>query len=139
MSAPARFARSRNLGFTSPQFDVPLKNARWTSICRRITTIKILRHHDARNRARAGNLVGEFFHPRLLAHGAGQKASAKVEMDRDVSEARRQLAGGNMREASATFNRARFIFMPTKTKRQRAAARKGFADRAGEQSHHRAK
>jgi multidrug resistance efflux pump len=28
-------------------------------------------------------------------------------MDRDVSEARRQLAGGNMREASATFNRAK--------------------------------
>jgi hypothetical protein len=36
-----------------------------------------------------------------------KKASAKVEMDRDVSEARRQLAGGNMREASATFNRAK--------------------------------
>jgi hypothetical protein len=36
-----------------------------------------------------------------------KKTSAKVEVDRDVSEARRQLAGGNMREASATFNRAK--------------------------------
>ena len=36
-----------------------------------------------------------------------KKASAKVEVDRDVSKARRQLAGGNMREASATFNRAK--------------------------------
>src|SRR5208283_1424585 len=36
-----------------------------------------------------------------------QKASAKVETDQDVAEARRQLAGGNMREANATFNRVK--------------------------------
>jgi hypothetical protein len=36
-----------------------------------------------------------------------KKVSAKDEVDRDVSEARRQLAGGNTREASATFNRAK--------------------------------
>jgi hypothetical protein len=35
------------------------------------------------------------------------KKSAKADMERDVSDARRQLAGGNVREATANFNRAK--------------------------------
>jgi hypothetical protein len=34
------------------------------------------------------------------------KESAKVEMERDVTVARQQLAGGNVREATANFSRA---------------------------------
>ena len=36
-----------------------------------------------------------------------KKASTKVEIDRDVNEARQQLASGNTREAGATFSRAK--------------------------------
>jgi hypothetical protein len=38
------------------------------------------------------------------------KASAKTEVRRDVSEARQQLAGGNVREATANFSRAKAKF-----------------------------
>jgi hypothetical protein len=42
------------------------------------------------------------------------KASAKVDLQRDVSEARRQLAGGNVRVATENFNRAKAKFSADK-------------------------
>jgi hypothetical protein len=103
------FPRDRgNLGFTSPQFDVPLKNARWD----------VYLPPDYDYQKFAGTMTREIASvPETLSASFSildysrmeqvKKASAKVDMDRDVSEARRQLAGGNMREASATFNRAK--------------------------------
>ena len=43
-----------------------------------------------------------------------KKSLAKVELDRDVNEARRQLAGGNVREATEIFNRAKAKFSADK-------------------------
>jgi hypothetical protein len=97
-----------SIGFASPKFDVPLKNARWD--------VYLPPDYDYQNFS--GTMTREIAPaPETLSSSfssldyslmeQAKKASAKVEVDRDVSEARRQLAGGNMREASATFNRAK--------------------------------
>jgi hypothetical protein len=103
------FPRDRgSLGFASPKFDVPLKNARWD--------VYLPPDYDYQNFS--GTMTREIAPaPETLSSSfssldyslmeQAKKASAKVEVDRDVNEARRQLAGGNMREASATFNRAK--------------------------------
>jgi hypothetical protein len=103
------FPRDRgSIGFASPKFDVPLKNARWD--------VYLPPDYDYQNFS--GTMTREIAPaPETLSSSfssldyslmeQAKKASAKVEVDRDVSEARRQLAGGNMREASATFNRAK--------------------------------
>ncbi len=103
------FPRDRgSIGFASPKFDVPLKNARWD--------VYLPTDYDYQNFS--GTMTREIAPvPETLSSSfssldyslmeQAKKASAKVEVDRDVSEARRQLAGGNMREASATFNRAK--------------------------------
>jgi hypothetical protein len=100
-----------NIGFASPRFDVPLKNARWE-----VYLPPDYDYHDfsgtmTREIAPAPEASSSSFS--LLDYSRmeqAKKASAKVEVDREVSEARRQLAGGNMREASATFNRAKTRF-----------------------------
>ena len=97
-----------NLGFTSPQFDVPLKNARWDVYLPPDYDYQKFSGTMTREIAPAPETLSASFS--ILDYSRMEqvkKASAKVEMDRDVSEARRQLAGGNMREASATFNRAK--------------------------------
>jgi hypothetical protein len=97
-----------NIGFASPKFDVPLKNARWD--------VYLPPDYDYQNFS--GTMTREIAPaPETLSSSfstldysrmeQAKKASAKVEVDRDVNEARRQLAGGNMREANATFNRAK--------------------------------
>ncbi len=103
------FPRDRgSIGFASPKFDVPLKNARWD--------VYLPPDYDYQNFS--GTMTREIVSaPETWSSSfssldyslmeQAKKASAKVEVDRDVSEARRQLAGGNMREASATFNRAK--------------------------------
>jgi len=103
------FPRDRgSVGFASPKFDVPLKNARWD--------VYLPPDYDYQNFS--GTMTREIAPaPETLSSSfssldyslmeQAKKTSAKVEVDRDVSEARRQLAGGNMREASATFNRAK--------------------------------
>ena len=103
------FPRDRgSIGFASPKFDVPLKNARWD--------VYLPPDYDYQNFS--GTMTREIAPaPETLSSSfssldyslmeQAKKASAKVEVDRDVSEARRQLAGGNMREASATFHRAK--------------------------------
>ena len=97
-----------NVGFASPQFDVPLKNARWE--------VYLPPDYDYQNFS--GTMTREIA-PALETSSSSfslldyshmeqiKKASARVEVDRDVNEARRQLAGGNTREANATFNRAK--------------------------------
>ena len=96
------------VGFVSPKFDVPLKNAHWD----------IYLPPDYNYQDFAGTMTHDLA-PAIETAAASfsildysrmeqaQKSSAKAEADRDVSEARRQLAGGNMREANATFYRAK--------------------------------
>ena len=106
------FPRGRgNLGFASPQFDVPLKNARW----------EIYLPPDYDYQGFAGTMTRELAPAMETASSSfsildysrmeqAKKASAKVEVDRDVNEARRQLAEGNMRVATESFNRAKAKF-----------------------------
>jgi len=97
-----------NIGFASPQFDVPLKNARWE--------VYLPPDYDYQNFS--GSMTREIAPSPESSSSSfsildysrmeqAKKASAQVEVDREVSDARRQLAGGNTREASATFYRAK--------------------------------
>ena len=103
------FPRGRgNIGFASPKFDVPLKNARWE--------VYLLPDYDYQNFS--GTMTREIAPApetssssfSILDYSrmeqAGKKTAA-VELQHDVNEARRQLAGGNVREASASFYRAK--------------------------------
>jgi hypothetical protein len=103
------FPRDRgSIGFASPKFDVPLKNARWDVYLPPDYDYQSFSGTMTREIAPAPETLSSSFS--ILDYSRmeqAKKASAKVEVDRDVSEARRQLAGGNMREASATFNRAK--------------------------------
>ena len=97
-----------SVGFTSPQFDVPLKNARWEVYLPPDYDYQNFSGTMTREIAPAPETSSSSFS--ILDYSRmeqDKKASAKVEVDRDVNEARRQLAGGNMREASATFYRAK--------------------------------
>jgi prepilin-type processing-associated H-X9-DG protein len=110
------FPRSRgNLGFASPQFDVPLKNARW----------EVYLPPDYDYQGFAGTMTRELAPAVETASSSfsildysrmeqAKKASEKVEVDRDVSEARRQLAEGNTRVATESFNRAKAKFPAAK-------------------------
>ena len=103
------FPRDRgDVGFVSPRFDVPLKNARWDVYLPADYTYQKISGTMTPGRASAPQSSSSLFS--ILDYSRmeqTQKASAKVEVDRDVNEARRQLDAGNTREASATFNRAR--------------------------------
>jgi hypothetical protein len=97
-----------NIGFASPQFDVPLKNARWEVYLPPDYDYQNFSGTMTREVAPAPETSSSSFS--LLDYSRmeqSKKASARVEIDRDVNEARRQLAGGNTREANATFNRAK--------------------------------
>ena len=97
------------VGFVSPKFDVPLKNARWE-----VYLPPDYHYQDLENGTMtreiapvATPLSSSFSILDYSRMEQASKASARVEMKRDVSEARRQLAGGNMREAAANYNRAK--------------------------------
>jgi type II secretory pathway pseudopilin PulG len=102
------FPRARGtVGFVSPKFDVPLKNARW----------EIYLPPDYDYQAFQGTMTREAAAPAASSASFSSldywrmeqvsKEQAKVETLRDVNEAQRQLASGNVREASWSFNRAR--------------------------------
>jgi hypothetical protein len=104
-----------NIGFASPQFDVPLKNGRW----------EVYLPPDYNYRDFSGTMTREVAPTVETASSSFsildysrmeqvKKASAKVEVDRDVSEARRQLAEGNTRVATESFNRAKANFSADK-------------------------
>ena len=80
------------------------------------------RHDDARNRAAPETSSSSFSILDYSRMEQASKAQAKVEALRDVSEARRQLASGNVREASASFNRAKTrIYAKRNGERRRAS------------------
>ena len=103
------FPRNRgNIGFASPKFDVPLKNARWEVYLPPDYDYQAFSGTMTREIAPAPETSSSSFS--LLDYSRMEqvkKASVKNEVDREMSEAKRQLAGGNAREASATFNRAK--------------------------------
>ncbi len=106
------FPRDRgNIGFASPQFDVPLKNARWEVYLPPDYDYQKFSGTMTRELAPAVEMASSSFS--ILDYSRmeqAKKASAKVEMDRDVNEARRQLAEGNTRVATESFNRAKAKF-----------------------------
>jgi hypothetical protein len=103
------FPRGRgNIGFASPKFDVPLKNARWEVYLPPDYDYQNFSGTMTREIAPAPETSSSSFS--ILDYSrmeqAGKKTAA-VELQHDVNEARRQLAGGNVREASASFYRAK--------------------------------
>ncbi len=99
------------VGFVSPKFDVPLKNARWEVYLPPDYAYQDFQGTMTREVARVTDEFSKSFS--ILEYSRmeqASKASAQVEVERDVSDARRQLAGGNVREASANLNRAKTKF-----------------------------
>jgi hypothetical protein len=97
-----------NIEFASPKFDVPLKNARWEFYLPPDYDYRNFSGTMTREPGPAAETSSSSFS--ILDYSRmeqAKKTSAKIEVDRDVNEARRQLAGGNAREASATFSRAK--------------------------------
>ena len=97
------------------QFDVPLKNARW----------EIYLPPDYDYQKFSGTMTREFT-PIVQAASSSfssldysrmeqeKKSLAKVEVNRDVNEARRQLSEGNTRVATESYNRAKLKFSADK-------------------------
>jgi len=96
------------IGFVSPKFDVPLKNARWEIYLPPDYDYKNFQGTMSREIAPAPESASTSFS--ILDYSRMEqvsKSAAKVDALRDVDEARRQLAGGNVREANANFYRAK--------------------------------
>jgi hypothetical protein len=100
-----------NIGFTSPEFDVPLKNARWEVYLPPDYDYQKFSGTMTREVAPAAEPASSSFSILDYSRMEQEKKSlAKVEVDRDVSEARRQLSEGNTRVATESFNRAKAKF-----------------------------
>jgi prepilin-type processing-associated H-X9-DG protein len=102
------FPRARGqVAFDSPKFDVPLKNAQW----------ELFLPPDYDYGDFRGSMTPEVAAPpssslmfSLLDYTRMERASqasAKADVERDVSYAEQNLSGGKMREAVASFNRAK--------------------------------
>jgi hypothetical protein len=100
------------ISFASPQFDVPLKNARWEVYLPTDYNYLDLRQGTMTRETTPADVPGSSNFSSLDYSHMEQvsQQSAKVESERDVTVARQQLAGGNVREATASFNRARAKF-----------------------------
>jgi hypothetical protein len=100
------------VGFASPKFDVPLKNVRWeVYLPPGYNYLDLQQGTMTRELAPVVEPLSSSFS--ILDYSRmeqANKASAKTEVRRDVSEARQQLAGGNVREATANFSRAKAKF-----------------------------
>jgi prepilin-type processing-associated H-X9-DG protein len=103
------FPRRRGeVGFISPKFDVPLKNARWEMYLPPNYDYDHFQGTMTRELAAAPESATTSFsildYSRMEQVG---KSAVQTEARHDVEEARAQLAGGNVHEASVSFNRAR--------------------------------
>ncbi|HKW28690.1 MAG TPA: hypothetical protein VJT54_05100, partial [Verrucomicrobiae bacterium] len=100
--------RHGTVGFVSPQFDVPLKNARWEIYLPPDYDYQDFGGTMTRETAAVPQASSRSFS--MLDYSRMEQASqeqTKVEALRDVNEAQRQLASGNVREASVNFWRAK--------------------------------
>ncbi len=107
------FPKSRGeVGFTSPKFDVPLKNAHWEVYLPPDYDYLDLRKGTMTRETSpvAVPLSASFSRLDYSRMEQANKASARVDIERDVTVARQQLAGGNVREATANFSRAKAKF-----------------------------
>jgi hypothetical protein len=103
------FPRARGtVGFVSPKFDVPLKNARWEIYLPPDYDYQDFQGTMTHETAAAPEKSSWNFS--ILEYSRmeqANKAQAQVEALQDVNAARQQLASGNVREASWSFNRAK--------------------------------
>jgi type II secretory pathway pseudopilin PulG len=103
------FPRSRGMvGFVSPEFDVPLKNARWEVYLPPDYDYHNFDGTMSRENAATAEVSSRSFS--LLDYSLMEqvnKEQNEIDVRRDVDEARRQLASGNVREASVNFDRAK--------------------------------
>jgi hypothetical protein len=103
------FPRVRGgIGFVSPKFDVPLKNTSWEIYLPPDYDYRAFQGTMTREVAPAPDSATTSFS--ILDYSGmeqAKKSAEKSEVLRDVSEARQQLANGNVREAGASLNRAR--------------------------------
>jgi type II secretory pathway pseudopilin PulG len=106
------FPRARGtVGFDSPKFDVPLKNARWEVYLPPDYDYQNFHGTMTRETAAVPEVSSMSFSTLDYWHmEQANKQQTQVEALRDVSEARQQLASGNVREASANFKRAKTKF-----------------------------
>jgi hypothetical protein len=107
------FPRTRGeVGFVSPKFDVPLKNARWE-----VYLPPNYAYEDLKRGTMTREITPVAQEPQaqsasfsILDYSKMEQekaSSARVEVRRDVSVARQQLAGGKVREATANIKRAK--------------------------------
>ncbi|HKI70480.1 MAG TPA: hypothetical protein VKA67_12885, partial [Verrucomicrobiae bacterium] len=103
------FPRTRgNVGFVSPKFDVPVKSAHWEIYLPLDYDYEDFTGTMTREVVRKPDWISASFSGLEYSRmEQASKASAKVEIQRDVNEARRQLASGDVRAASANFYRAK--------------------------------
>ncbi len=105
------------VGFVSPRFDVPLKNARWELYLPLDYDYQDFKGSMAQETPAAATPQPSSTSFSILDYSRMERASKesfKAEVQRDVSEAKKKLASGNVREATATFNRAKVNFANTK-------------------------
>ena len=93
--------------FVSPRFDVPVKNASWEIYLPPDYDYDDFRGTMMREVAAAQPLSTSFSQLEYARMEQDNKASMKAEVKREVSEAEQKLSGGSMREAVASFNRAK--------------------------------
>ena len=107
------FPKARGtVSFASPKFDVPLKNAHWEVYLPPDYNYLVLQSGTMTREFApvAQPLASSFSILDYSRMEQANKASAKVEVKRDVSAARQQLAGGNVREATVNLSRAKAKF-----------------------------
>ena len=95
------------VGFVSPKFDVPLKNAHWEIYLPPDYDYQAFQGTMTREAAATEASSASFSILDYSRMEQVNKEQAKVETLRDVTEAQRQLASGNVREASVSFYRAK--------------------------------
>jgi len=103
------FPRTRGaVEFVSPQFDVPLKNARWEVYLPPDYGYRNFDGTMSREMVASPEVASRSFS--FLDYSRMEqvnKEQIETDVRRDVDEARRQLASGNVREASVNFDRAK--------------------------------
>jgi type II secretory pathway pseudopilin PulG len=103
------FPRTRGaVGFVSPEFDVPLKNAHWEVYLPPDYDYQGFGGTMMRETAAAPEASSRSFS--FLDYSRMEqvnKEQNEIDLRRDVREARQQLANGNVREASVNFYRAK--------------------------------
>jgi hypothetical protein len=105
------FPASRGeVNFASPRFDVPLKNAHWEIYLPPDYRYEALRGGTMTRETTAAPAEPASTSFSVLDYSRMElenQESAKAEVQREVSQGRQQLAGGNFREANASFSRAK--------------------------------